>query len=67
MAPGVLKRLKDLLADKGQPYPVRANAYPSLLSVAGLPAERWPKRVAGLANLDAEVDWALVENLASTS
>lgn len=61
----VLARLNSLLRDTQQPYSVRSQAYRSLLRVAGLPGDAWPKHVAALDDLDAEIDWDLVARLVS--
>jgi hypothetical protein len=52
----LISLLNDLMAGEA----VRAQAWASLLSVAGIPQAQWPTQVAVYGRVDALVDWSLV-------
>lgn len=58
--PSVLRTLLGLLNDVGAIEDVRAQAWPSLLSVAAVPKEKWPRDLAVYGRIDEAVDWPLV-------
>lgn len=64
---GVMRRLHDLLCDPDENEYVRAQAYPALLAVAGLPPAEWPRQTSIYGDIQGGVDWALVERLMSTA